>query len=112
MQGRGGGVGATPPGVSKRKVVELRGKKTEACSQPDLAIGGIFFGPRSIFDLLMTGQSSIFQKNLTFSPFCGAGGKTLKDIDLKPSLSCSLIHSLSFGVYFDTISLIIALRVH
>ena len=24
--GRGGGVGATPPAVSKRKVVELRGK--------------------------------------------------------------------------------------
>ena len=54
------GVVTTPPGVSKRKVVELSGKKTTDCSQRDLAIVGIFFGSRSTFDLLMTGQRSIF----------------------------------------------------
>ena len=53
----------------------------------------------------MTGQRSNFRKNLTFSDFRADCGKTVRDIDLKPSLSWSLINSLSFGVYFDVITL-------
>ena len=51
---------ATPPGVSKLSVVALREKKTIDCSRRVLAIGGIFFDPRSTFDLVMAGQRSIF----------------------------------------------------
>ena len=50
----------TPLGVSKRSVVELRGKRPPDCSRRELAIGGIIFGPRSIFDPVMAGQGAIF----------------------------------------------------
>ena len=55
-----GWVDATPPGVSKLSVVALREKRPIDCSRRVLAIGGIFFDPRSTFDLVMAGQRSIF----------------------------------------------------
>ena len=49
------------PGISKGNVVELRRKKNGLFSRV-LAIGGIIFGPRSIFDPVMAGQRSHFRK--------------------------------------------------
>ena len=59
-----------PPGVSKLSVVALREKKAIDCSRRLLAIGGIFFDPRSTFDLVMAGQMSIFGEIDVFSSLC------------------------------------------
>ena len=57
--GRGGGGSLRPPGVSKLSVA-VREKIQIDCPRRVLAIGGIFFYPRSTFDLVMTGHRSIF----------------------------------------------------
>ena len=53
-----------PLGVSKRSVVELRGKVQQIAlaEYSRFAIGGIIFGPRSIFDPVLAGQRSNFRK--------------------------------------------------
>ena len=61
--GVGGGVGATPPPwrfQTKRRRASR--KRPADCSRRVLAIGGIIFGPRSIFDPVMAGQRSNFRK--------------------------------------------------
>ena len=82
----GVGGGATPPlGVSKRSVVELRGKDEQIA----LAIGGIIFSPRSIFDPVMAGQRSNFR---IFRDFLVSRVHISKSIDrrgMKPSPACS-----------------------
>ena len=106
---QGGGVGATPPPWRfQTKGRRASRKKPADCSRRDLAIGGIIFGPRSTFDPVMTGQRSNFRKNRTFSTLRNDCGKTIRDIDLKPSPSCSLINSRLSYVYLDIISLLIA----
>ena len=59
---RGGGV--RPPGGSKRSILELRGKNSRLLS-PVLAIGGIIFDPRSIFDPEQV-KGQIFGNSMTF----------------------------------------------
>ena len=90
-----------PLGVSKRSVVELRGKEQQIalaysrlvvraadCARV-LAIGGIIFGPRSIFDPVMAGQRSNFRKFHDFSTSRVDGIKTIYRSDMKPSPACS-----------------------
>ena len=77
-----------PPGVSKLSVVALRGKKTIDCSRRVLAIGGIFFDARSIFDLFMAGQRSIFGEIDVFSNLQDNSDGAMADIAMKLSPSC------------------------
>ena len=71
----GGGGGATSLGVSKRSVVELRGKNQQIALSEVLAIGGIIFGPRTIFDPVMAGQSQIFGNFMIFQLYESIAGK-------------------------------------
>ena len=61
-----GGVVATPPGVSKLCIVELRGK-TADCSRRVLAIGSAFFDPRPKNDPVLGDQMSNFREIGNFS---------------------------------------------
>ena len=60
--GVGGGVGATPPWRFQTKRRRGSRKKTADCARRVFAIGGIIFGPRSIFDPVMADQRSNFRK--------------------------------------------------
>ena len=79
-----------PPGVPKLSVVALREKKTIDCSRRVLAIGGIFFNPRSTFDLVMSGQRSIFGEIDVFSTSQDNSDGAMADIAMKPLPSCSV----------------------
>ena len=81
---------ATPPGVSKLSVVALRKKRPIDCYRRVLAIGGIFFDPRSTFDLVMAGQGSIFGKIDVFSTLQDNSDGAMADIAMKPVPSCSV----------------------
>ena len=70
----GEGAGAPPPPCRFQTKRHRASKKRPAdCSRRVIAISGIIFGPRSIFDLVMAGQSQIFG-NLVTRP-AGGGGK-------------------------------------
>ena len=56
-----------PPCRFELRVVPLREKQTIDCSRRVLAIGSIFFYPRSTFDLVMAGQRSMFGEIDVFS---------------------------------------------
>ena len=56
------------------------------CSRRVLAIGGIFFYLKSTFDLVMTGQRSIFGEIDVFSTL----QDTMADIAMKPLPSCAV----------------------
>ena len=89
----GGGLVRPPPlGVSKRSVVELRGKDQQIALS-EYAISGIIFGPRSIFDPVMAGQRSNFRKFHDFSTSRVDGIKTIYRGGMKPSPACSTFNS-------------------
>ena len=75
-----------------------RKKKTIDCSRRVLAIGGIFFDPRSTFDLVMAGQRSIFGKIDVFSTLQDNSDGTMADMAMKPSPTCSLDHWHHFDI--------------
>ena len=79
-----------PPGVSKLSAVTLCRKETIDCSRRVLAISGIFCDPRSIFDLVMAGQRSIFGEIDVSSTLQDNSDKALADIAMKPSPSYSV----------------------
>ena len=60
------GVGATPPWRFQTKRRRASRKRPADCARRVLAIGGIIFGPRSIFDPVMAGQSQIFGNSVIF----------------------------------------------
>ena len=62
----GEGVGATPPWRSIPDARRASRKKTVEASRRDLAIAHIICRPRSIFDLVKSGQSQIFANNDIF----------------------------------------------
>ena len=65
VQGGGGGGRDDPPRISKLRVVELsQKKKTSGLLSTS---SGVFFGHRSIFDPVMTGERSNFRKIDNFS---------------------------------------------
>ena len=81
-----GGVGATPPPwrfQTKRRRASR--KRAADCARRVLAIGGIIFGPRSIFDPVMAGQRSNFRKFHYFSTSRVDGIKTIYRSGMKPS---------------------------
>ena len=53
-----------------------------------LTIGGIFFDPRSTFDLIIVGQRSIFGEIDIFSTLQDNSDEALADIAIKPLPSC------------------------
>ena len=63
---RGGGL-VRPPWRFQTKRRRASRKRSADCSRRVLAIGGIIFGPRSIFDSVMVGQRSNFRKFYDFS---------------------------------------------
>ena len=91
--GVGGGVGATPPWRFQTKRRRASRKRPADCSRRVLAIGGIIFGPRSIFDPVMAGQRSNFRKFHEFSSSRVDGIKTIYRSGMKPSPACSPFNS-------------------
>ena len=91
--GVGGGVGATPPWRFQTKRRRASRKRPADCSRRVLAIGGIIFGPRSIFDPVMAGQRSNFRKFHDFSTSRVDGIKTIYRSGMKPSPACSPFNS-------------------
>ena len=71
------------------QIVQKRGH----LQQISLAIGGIIFGPRSIFDPVMAGQRSYFRKFYDFSTLRVHISKTIYRSGMKPSPACSPFHS-------------------
>ena len=61
-------------------------------SQRDLAIEHIFFGSRSIFDLVRSGQRSNFPKFVVFETLHADIFKTIKLNVSKHSYACSLFN--------------------
>ena len=75
-------------------------KRPADCSHRVLAIGGIIFGPRSIFDPVMAGQMSFFRKFYDFSTLRVQISKTIDRSDMKPSPACSPFNSFQFSVEY------------
>ena len=88
-----------PLGVSKRSVVELSGKRPADCSRRVIAIGGIIFGPRSIFDPVMAGQRSNFRKFYDFGTLRVHISKTIYRSGMGPSPACSPFNSAKNEVF-------------
>ena len=65
-----------------------------------LGSGGIFFDPRSTFDLVMAGQMSIFGEIDVFSTLQDTSDGAMADITMKPSPSCSVDNWHHFYVQF------------
>ena len=89
----GGGLVTTPPWRFQTKRCRASRKRPADCSRRVLAIGGIIFGPRSIFDTVMAGQRSNFRKFHDFSTSRVDGSKTIYRSGMKPSPACSPFNS-------------------
>ena len=85
----GGGWCDPPPWRFQTKRRRALQKRPADCSRRVLAIGGIMFGPRSIFDPVMAGQRSNFRKFHDFSTSRVDGIKTICRSVMKPSPACS-----------------------
>ena len=82
-----------PPWRFQTKRRRASRKRPADCARRVLAIGGIIFGPRSIFDPVMAGQKSNFRK---FRDFLVSRVRISKSIDrsgTKPSPACSPFNS-------------------
>ena len=88
-----GGVGATPSWHFQTKRRRASRKRPADCSRRVLAIGGIIFGPRSIFDPVMAGQRSNFRKFHDFLTSRVDGIKIIYRNGMKPSPACSPFNS-------------------
>ena len=91
--GVGGGWCDPPPWRFQTKRRRASRKRPADCSRRVLAIGGIIFGPRSIFDPVMAGQRSNFRKFHDFSTSRVDGIKTIYRSGMKPSPACSPFNS-------------------
>ena len=89
----GGGWCDPPPWRFQTKRRRASRKRPADCSRRVLAIGGIIFGPRSIFDPVMAGQMSNFRKFHYFSTSRVVGIKTIYCSGMKPSPACSPFNS-------------------
>ena len=78
-----------PPGVSTLSVVALC-KKDQSIALDDYSRFVVYIDPRSIFDLVMTGQRSIFGKIDDFSTLQENSDAAMADIIMKPIPSCLL----------------------
>ena len=68
-------------------------KKPVDAPRRDLAIAHIVFGPRSIFDLVRSGQRSNFREKWHFLALHAHSGVSMCRSDLKPSPACSSFNS-------------------
>ena len=89
----GGGLVRPAPWRFQTKRRRPSRKRPADCSRRVLAIGGIIFGPRSIFDPAMAGQRSNFRKFHDFSTSRVDGIKTIYRSGMKPSSACSPFNS-------------------
>ena len=71
-------------------VVEIRGKKQSMRLNEISRLHVFFFSPRSIFDLVTSGQRQNFREKLYFLDFHAYSGVSMCRSDLKPSPACSL----------------------
>ena len=62
-------------------------------------IGGIIFGPNSLFDPVTAGQRSNFRKLYDFSTLRIHISKTIYRSGMKPSLACSPFNSVQNEVF-------------
>ena len=91
---RGGGVGTTPPPWRSAPDGRRASRKRPVdASRRDLAIAHIVFGPRSIFDLVRSGQRSNFREKWHFLALHGHSGVSMRRSDMKPSPACSSFNS-------------------
>ena len=91
--GGGGGWCDPPPWRFQTKRRRASRKRPADCFRRVLAIGGIIFGPRSIFDPVMAGQRSNFRKFHDFSTSRVDGIKTIYRSGMKSSPACSPFNS-------------------
>ena len=78
-----------PPLRFETKRRSALAKRPIDCSRRVPAIGGIFFDPRSTFDLAMAGQLSIFGEfDVFFSNLQENSDGAMTDIAMKPLPSC------------------------
>ena len=91
--GRTGGGATPPPWCFQTKRRRTSRKRPADCSRRVLAIGGIIFGPRSIFDPVMAGQRSIFRKFYDFSNLRVDISKAIYRSGMGPSPACSPFNS-------------------
>ena len=89
----GGGGGYDPPWRFQTKRRRASRKRPADCSRRVLAIGGIIFGPGSLFDPVMAGQRSNFRKFHDFSISRVDGIKTIYRSGMKPSPAYSPFNS-------------------
>ena len=93
-----GGGGGTTPWRSVPDGRKASRKKPVDASRRDLAIAHIVFGPRSTFDLVMSGQRYNFRDKWHFLDLHARSGKSICRSDLKSSPACSLFNSEQDGV--------------
>ena len=86
--GGGGGWYDPPPWRSAPDGRRASRKKPVDASRWNLAIAHIVFSPRSIFDLVRSGQRSNFREKLHFLALHANSGVSMFRIDLKPSPTC------------------------
>ena len=79
-----------------------RGSRKRPVDAPrrDLAIAHIGFGPRSIFDLVRSGQRSNFREKWHFLALHAHSGVSMCRSDLKPSTACSSFNSEQDRVFY------------
>ena len=88
---RGGGLVRPPPPPWRSAPDGRRASRKRPVDAPrrDLAIARIVFGPRSIFDLVRSGQRSNFREKWHFLALHAHSGVSMRRSDLKPSPACS-----------------------
>ena len=91
---RGGGGGwCDPPWCFQTKRRRASQKRPADCARRVLAIGGIIFGPRSIFDPVVAGHRSSFRKFRDFLVSRVHISNTIDCNGMKPSPLCSPFNS-------------------
>ena len=98
---RGGGVGGTPPlGVSKRSVVELRGKDQQIALAEYSRLVVLFLVLGQYLTQLWQVKGQIFTNSMIFSTSRVDGIKTIYRSGMKPSPACSPFNSAQNEVFW------------
>ena len=95
-----GGLARPPPWRFQTKRGRASRKRPADCSRRVIAIGGIIFGPRSIFDPVMAGQRSNFRKLYDSSTLRVHISKTIYRSGMKPSPTCFPFNSAQNEVFW------------
>ena len=96
---RGEGGWYDPPWRSAPDGRRASRKRPVDAPRRDLAIAHIVFGPRSIFDLVRSGQRSNFREKWHFLTLHAHSGVSMCRSDLKPSPACSSFNSEQDSVF-------------